>query len=331
MNGVDLNLFQFDYDLTWMAFFMDADDKFYARYGGREDADPESYLTRASLARVMREALRKHRGGPGEAARPETARGLARTPEDIPTMAPMMARRKEKCIHCHDVKVADLRHRRELGTFSRDQVFTYPTPSAVGLKVDPDDQARVESVRPESPASRAGVRAGDRIGAVGGEPVLTVADFARILERTPDRADLPLRLERDGRPVPTELHLEGHWRRTADPSWRPSVEVAGPNLGFWALPLSAAQKEPLGIDAGSMGLKVSFLFPKHPTPPRADLRVGDVVVEVDGRRKGMTTRQLHAYCQMNHAYGDKVPAVVLRDGREVRLTLELPDRPPGGE
>ena len=54
MNGVNINLFQFDYDLTWMAFFMDAHDGIYARYGGREDHDAESHLTKPSLLRVMR-------------------------------------------------------------------------------------------------------------------------------------------------------------------------------------------------------------------------------------------------------------------------------------
>jgi len=34
MNGVNIHLFQFERDLTWMAFFMDANDRFYARYGG---------------------------------------------------------------------------------------------------------------------------------------------------------------------------------------------------------------------------------------------------------------------------------------------------------
>jgi serine protease Do len=243
----------------------------------------------------------------------------------------MLARRQEKCIHCHDVKVAELRHRQQRGAFTRDAIFTYPMPSAVGLELDPDEQDRVQAVRPGSPAREAGVRAGDRLRAVSGEPVLTAADIARVLERTPDRAGLPLELLRDGRTVPATLHLSGAWRRTEDPSWRASVHVAGPGPGFWAVPLNDAQRRPLGIPAGALALRVTFLFPGHPTPPRAGLRLGDVLVEVDGLRRPMTTRQLHAHCQMNHEYGDSLPAVVLRDGREVRLTLELPDRALGAD
>lgn len=35
MNGVDLKRFQFDYDQTWCAFFMNADGTIYGRYGTR--------------------------------------------------------------------------------------------------------------------------------------------------------------------------------------------------------------------------------------------------------------------------------------------------------
>src|SRR5688572_22764424 len=88
MNGVNLNLFQFERDLTWMSFFMDANDRFYARYGGREDSGAESHLTQKSLLRTMNEVLDLHRKGqPREGAVPPAPR----TPEDIPTMTPMIA------------------------------------------------------------------------------------------------------------------------------------------------------------------------------------------------------------------------------------------------
>jgi serine protease Do len=328
MNGVNLDLFPFEYDLTWMAFFMDSDDGISARYGGREDHDAESHLTKESLLRVMRTVLRRHEAGDAGPAQSQAATIRPRTPEDIPTMAAMMATRREKCIHCHDVKVAELRHRQELGTFSRELIFSYPTPATVGIGIGPDAQDRVESVRPGSPAAAAGVRPGDTIVSADGRPILTLGDFARVLERTPREADLPLVLRRGDREVEATLRLSGDWKRTADPSWRASVHVAGPNPGFWAVGLNPAEKRAAQIPAENLALKVTFLFPGHPTPRRAGLSLGDIVVEVDGRREPMTTRQLHAHCQMNHDYGDRLPIVLLRGGRETPLTLELPARPP---
>ena len=49
MRGVDLDVFDFDYDLTWMAFFLSADGKVYSRYGGRSPDSASQYLSRAGL------------------------------------------------------------------------------------------------------------------------------------------------------------------------------------------------------------------------------------------------------------------------------------------
>ncbi len=88
MNGVDLNLFRFEYDLTWMAFFMDAADHFYARYGGREDAGAESHLTQKSLARTMRQALDLHARKAVLKTRSKPRPKTFRTPEEIPPPGP---------------------------------------------------------------------------------------------------------------------------------------------------------------------------------------------------------------------------------------------------
>jgi len=151
MNGVNINLFQFEYDLTWMSFFMDSRDRTYARYGGREDEDAESHLNAESLVRLMEQVLKLHEDGkvqkPG---RYEPAAATVRTPEDIPTMKAMMARRKVKCIHCHDVKVAQLRHLQSQDKFSRDAIYTYPTPSSIGIRVDAKTQSR-SGAKPDQP------------------------------------------------------------------------------------------------------------------------------------------------------------------------------------
>jgi predicted metalloprotease with PDZ domain len=328
MNGVNLGLFQFEYDLTWMAFFMDAHDRFYARYGGREDGDPEAYLTKNSLVRVMQEVLKRHRAGDVQTGRYEPDGRSRRTPEEIPPMSAMIGRRKEKCIHCHDVKVAELRDRQQRNTFTRDLIFTYPPPTAVGIQVDRDEQNRVASVQPNSPAASAGLKTGDRLVSADRENILTVGDFARVLELMPPGASLPIVAERDGKPLTARLKLSGDWKRTPDPSWRASVHVAGPNAGFWAVELNDEQKRAEGLSADKLALRVTFLFPKPDIAARAGLRLKDLVIAVDGKRDRMTIRQLHAYCQLNHRFGDSIPIVMRRDGKEVALTLQLANAPP---
>src|SRR5262245_62072391 len=119
MNGVNIKLFPFEGDLTWMSFFMDADDGIYTRFGGREDHDAESHLNKQALLRVMQQVLAWHKDAAKQAVRSKSARETPFTPEEIPTMKAMMASRKEnKCIHCHDVKIAMLRDLQRKGEFT---------------------------------------------------------------------------------------------------------------------------------------------------------------------------------------------------------------------
>ena len=82
MNGVDLNIFRYDYDLTWMGFFLDADGRVYARYGGRDPESADARVSKEGLLHAMEAVLKLHAGGAGEETDPaaresaEKARGL---------------------------------------------------------------------------------------------------------------------------------------------------------------------------------------------------------------------------------------------------------------
>ena len=331
MNGADLRRFAFERDLTWMAFFLAPDGSVLLRYGGREDDDAESHLSKASLLRAMNEALR--RNAANERPEPDLPDASARfaRPEDIPTMAAELGRESTRCIHCHDVKGAELRLAKKEGRFDKTLLFTYPSPLRIGIRLDRDEQDLVRSVVAESPADRAGVKSGDRIRSAAGRPVATFAEFERILERQADKAELPVKLDRAGMPLEVTIRLEGAWRRSSDPSWRPNVHLMGPNFGFWGVMLNEAEKKKHGIPPDGLGIRVNFFFDKHPGPKAADLRNGDILVELDGLRTAMTPRQVHAHAQMSRRYGDRVPLKVLRDGKEVKLVMPLPDRPTEGE
>lgn len=326
MNGVDLRLFQFEGDLTWMAFFTNASDGIYTRYGGREDVEAESHLNKDSLIRVMEQVLALHKEGGRPLSQPKVADEFPRTPEDIPTMKAMMAPRKEnKCIHCHDVKIATLRDLQTKGQFKREMVFTYPAPSAVGLALNAIIQNQVDSVAAGSFAEKAGVRSGDTIKSLNGERILTLADMSWVLEPHRGGATLPLELERDGKAVRTTLELGGNWRRTKDPSWRESLYVAGPGGGFWGQKLKDDEKQTAGLSKDDLAVRVTAIFGDHAR--QAGIKNGDIVVEFDGQRTDMTILQLHAHLQLNKEYGDTIPLVVRREGKNQKLTLRLPKSP----
>jgi hypothetical protein len=327
MNEVNISLFQFERDLTWMAFFMDANDHFYARYGGRDISSPEKYLSRESLLHTMREVLKLHAHKAVQTSRYEPDGEPRRTPEQIPPMRAMMARRKEnKCIHCHDVKVAELRHLQSQGKFTRYMVFTYPTPAAIGIEVDTVQQNKVQAIVPNSPAEGAGIRPGEMLRSADGQRILTAADFSRVLELTPPDAVLPIEIESEGRTRRVKVKLTGEWRRTEDPAWRETLHVAGPNGGFWGEKLSPEQRRSLGIEPDGMAVRVTAIWGNHTR--EAGIKIGDIVVSWDHLRADLAINQLHAHLNMNRNYGDSVPLVVRRDGKQVELQLHLPNQAP---
>ena len=327
MNGVNINQFQFEYDLTWMAFFQNANGRTYVRYGGREDHHAESHLNKKSLLWVMQQALNLHKQGKVQPVnRYEPVARVVRTPEEIPTMKKMMAKRKESCIHCHDVKVAGLRHLNDLGTLRKDMVFTYPSPSRLGLQLDPNIQNQIKNVINNSPSAKAGIRQGDVLETVDGQRVLTLADVSRVLEFAPKRGSAKIGYRRDGKSLTASVQLPRGWRKNVDPSWRSSTGSLGPGSGFWGKKANDRQRKQLGIEDGKLAIRINFIWGKWTR--QAGIKNGDVVVAIDGQESDMTIRQLQAYLHLNRNWGDKIPLVIRRGGKELKLTMNLPPKAP---
>ena len=191
MNGVNLEAFPFEYDLTWMSFFQDSDGRTYARYGGRDDSGPESHLNQESLVRTMRSVLELHREHAVQKdSRYEPVATRKLVPADIPPMKSMIAKRNESCIHCHDIKVARLRHLDTLDQLKKEMVYTYPAPSQLGIVIDTKQQNLLAQVESGSPAAVAGLQSGDRLLESDGQRLLTYADFTRVLELAPESGRL---------------------------------------------------------------------------------------------------------------------------------------------
>src|SRR5437762_6172793 len=60
IDDVDLNLFDFDYDVTLMVFFLNAEEQVYARYGGRDAESPDSRHSLEGLRYTMNSVLHMH-------------------------------------------------------------------------------------------------------------------------------------------------------------------------------------------------------------------------------------------------------------------------------
>ncbi len=327
MNGVNLNQFQFEYDLTWMAFFQDGAGRTYTRYGGREDHDSESHLTKASLVRVMRQVLALHKTNAVQPAnRYEPIATSAQTPEGIPPMKKMLEGREISCIHCHDVKAARLRDHRERGTLEKEMVFTYPSPSRLGIHLDPDVQYKVRHVDEDSAAHDAGVRSGDLLRTIDGQRVLTFADATRVLEFAPNEGTVRFGVLQAGRHVVADVKLNSGWRNNDDPSWRSTTGNVGPMSGIWGRRVTDQERKQLEISSDKLAIQITYIW--APWAKSSGVKNGDVITSLDSYSADMTIRQLQSYLHLNRNWGDAITVSVIRGGKPKDLTFQFPDSPP---
>ena len=327
MNGVNLEQFQFEFDLTWMSFFQNEAGRTYTRYGGREDHDAESHLNKASLLRVMEQVLVLHKDGKVQPAnRYEPVASKVRTPEDIPPMKGMMAKRKVSCIHCHDVKGAQLLHLEDLGKLEKKAVYTYPAPSRLGIHLDTEKQYLIVKVDARSAAAAAGIRSGDYLRTIDQQRILTHADVTRVLELAPETGSLKFGIERARKTTTVSVRLPQGWRANADPSWRSSTGLLGPGSGFWGKKANSGERKKAGVADDDLAIKVTFIWGKW--IKQADLRLGDVITSIDGQKNDMTIRQLQAYLHLNHDWGDSITLVRVRNGKEKKLSISFPKERP---
>jgi hypothetical protein len=321
LNGVDLNVFRFDYDLTWMAFFTDADLYVHARYGGRTAAGADARLSRDGLLHVMNEVLARHQARVAAKAAPPQL-GPPRRPDDLTMLRDIVRREPKFCCRCHLVNEALNIEAKRLGQLDRElrkeSYYAYPPPEVLGIEPEMVRGNRIKSVAPRSAADRAGLRAGDVLRTVNGQPILTVFDVQVALNDFDDRGALTVVAERDGKEMTFRLEPAAGWRRW-DTSWRKSLHNAQPPLGWNGEELTAEERGKLNLPADGLAHRVFFVAADTPAD-RAGLRSGDVVVAVDGLRK-VPYVNVRGYPALAHQPGDRIELIVLRGGKEVPLTL----------
>lgn len=327
MNGVDLKLFQFDYDQTWCAFFLNADGTIYGRYGTRAGNRDQSttHISLPSFKKAMQRALELHRGFPANKA--QLVGKIGRDPEwrtanQIPGLQDKPERAGTKhgaCIHCHQVIENTRRAKWQQQRLTYEDVWVYPLPENIGLKMDVNDCLRVQSVAPRSPAAVAGIAAGDELVTMNGQRLISQADVQWVLHNAPAQTQIAVTFRRGGQTRQTTIALSGNWKES-DLTWRASSWF-GMRHGLALNPLTNEQKQHHGIAANDMALAVKDIFQNAVPLQQAGLRKGDVIVAVDGKT-GMNESQFLAHIRLNHPPGDKINLTVLRGGH--RLELQVP-------
>lgn len=327
MNDVDLAQFQFDYDLTWAAFFMNPDGTIYGRYGIRASEDAMDHLSLEGLKKAMSRVLALHKEYPKNRALFIGKKGTPprfRWAKEMPSLRPILDqsdKAREGCIHCHMLNEGARKVLKAEGNFhQKTDIWVYPLPENIGLRMSVDDDPVVAEVFPNSFAAKAGLKVGDVLYTLNGQVILSQADISWVLHHLPTPGSLKVVYFRGTKRRETTLKVSGDWRKT-DISWRASMWGLEPDLGFWSPELTEKERRQLGLAPGMLALQVRWI-PREETK-RAGLRVGDVLISFDGDSRHMTFPQLSARVRLNYEPGSVVPIVVLRDGKQTTLRLPL--------
>lgn len=319
LRGVDLNLFAYDYDQTWMAFFLDADGRTYARYGSRDADSAESCNSVAGLRFTMEEVLRVHKEETAKEDREPFQLPPARRPENIPALKDLGY--AGSCVRCHMVNEALLAQKRKDGKFERGDFWLYPPPQNVGLTLDRTEGNKVAAVKEGSFAAKAGLKAGDHLRTANGSRVLSRADLEFVLNGLAPKSQLKIEAERDGKPVAATFDLDGDWRRW-DTSWRKSVWITSWRTPFvrelrW---VSKQTRDKNKIPEDEIAYRFNEV---KGALKEAGFQENDIVVAFDGLRK-VPYKRPECYIYLEHKNGDKMEVTVLRDGKEVKVTYIVP-------
>ena len=338
-NGMDLSLFQFDYDQSWAAFLMNADLTIYGRYGTRSDRKESSQdVSLDGFAKALTGALDLHKQYPlvkeGLAAKRGPASQIS-VPEELPSLKGKFGSKLDydgavvkSCIHCHQVGEG-LRqvHRAAEKGISDHVLYPYPHPKSLGLIMDPKEKATVSSVEPDTLAAKSGFRAGDQFVSLERQPLLSIADIQWVLHNTGDSAKLDAEILRDGKPQSLQLVLDKGWRQLGDISWRSTTwelrRMANGGIEFEDVP--DAERKQAGLDETDLALRIRHVgqYKPHDVAKQAGFLKGDVLVSFQGNTDRMTETQLLARLIKNQRAGDRVPVTVMRDGKKVDLKIPV--------
>jgi len=314
IDNQDLNLFEFDYDLTFMVFFLNAEGKVYARYGGRDAESPDGRQSLEGLRYTMQSVLQMHQAvekafAPKSQASPKYIREVA------------FGRRRGGCMHCHQVKETLNTQLQKLGQWSRERIWRYPLPDNLGFVLEIDRGNVIKEVHDRSAAAVAGLRQGDVVQRLGPVPIHSFGDAQFALDRAPAFGSIPIVWRRGEQTMQGNLALAPGWRKS-DITWRPSLQRLVPAARLYGIDLSAEEKKNLGLSPTQLAFRQKDSVPAQAR--QAGIRPGDIVLGVDDKQlTNMDVIDFLKYVRRNYLIGDQVTVNILRDGQRLNLPMTL--------
>ena len=328
-NVLDLTLFQFDYDLTFAAFFLNADRTLYGRFGSRSDMkNAERDISLEGFRKALAAALDLHKAYPmnkGILAGKQPLPVTVKRPEEYASLAGKYkatidyeGKTAASCMHCHQVREAErLTYRSDNKPIPDQSIYPWPMPTIVGLTLDPKEKAKVTGVAAGSVAAQAGFQAGDDILLLSGQPMISTADVQWVLHNATGPITLDAVVLRGRKSVNLRVALPKDWRVKSDIAWRATT---------WDFRRMATGGLVLKHEPGTnLALRVDYVgqYDEHAAGKRAGFKKDDVIVRVADETRPMTESELFRFLLQNKFKGDKVPFTVMRGGEKLEMTMPM--------
>lgn len=335
-NGLDLSLFQFDYDLTFSVFLMNADKTIYGRFGSRSDRkDAAKEITLEGFRKTLEGALELHKKYPSNKSQLSGKKGappLFPVPEEFPILRGKFTAQLTEdkpvasCIHCHQVREAQRRYyRSEKKPIDDELVYPWAMPDLIGLRLDPKERAWVLAVAPNSPAAAAGFKIGDDLLTLQNQPIISVADVQWVLHQAPSPAEITAVARNGTTTRQLKLRLPAGWRRQTDISWRTSTwDLRRMTTGGLVLTdADSAQRAKAGLKDSDLGLVVEYVgqYNEHAVGKKAGFKKDDIILKLGEIQTKQTESQIMGRLLKTHFPGERVPALVLQGTNRVQLEL----------
>ena len=316
MDDADIGLFDYDRNNTLYYFIMNADERIYMRYGGRDSQSQDSYLNLDSLAIALKQGLELHRQSKSGELKPQ--------PRPAPLFAremPMLAERtftQNRCVECHLIGDYQNLQRETDGTLDKlSHMYRSPDLKTIGITLDVPKGLVAKEVKGSVEA--AGMKTGDRITALNGLPVWTFGDLQYQYDKVNRQAtSISLTVAREDRLVEIPVVLPALWW-WSDIRWRQSS--VDPRLYFEARPLSEAEKRQWELKSSGFASMVKSVDSFAQMTKSHDLKVGDIVFGVDGVESDDVASNVELYIKLHKTPGDSVSLDIIRGGKRMKTPL----------
>jgi serine protease Do len=234
----------------------------------------------------------------------------------------------------------------------------------IGVEVnDVTEGVRVENVDPDSPASKAGLQAGDIVVELDGERVRSARQFSRLIQETANGRSVALGILRDGKRQVVNVTPESRGfgfgfdddllgreiargLREVEPRLREleprlrEFRFNGPfDFDFDTWPRTTSLRGRLGVQVNELtpqlaeyfgatdgGVLVTSVTPDSPAE-KAGLKAGDVITSIDGDRVRRTEDVID---ELRDKQGD-VTVGILRNKQESSVKAKIEDTRPRPE